>query len=94
MVGVVYAATAMPAEARCYKYWYYPTPQKCGGIYFRANNHATMVASPRPSPIPPARDPDIPLPDMSADWGGMMDTELELALQRQKAIRQLTLQGN
>ena len=31
---------------------------------------------------------------MSANWGGPMDTELELALQRQKAIRQLTQQGN
>jgi hypothetical protein len=31
---------------------------------------------------------------MSATWGGAMDTELELALQRQKAIRQLTLEGN
>jgi hypothetical protein len=30
---------------------------------------------------------------MSADWGGRMDTELELSLQRQKAIRQLTLEG-
>lgn len=27
-------------------------------------------------------------------WGGAMDTELELELQRQKAIRQLTQQGN
>jgi len=30
---------------------------------------------------------------MSANWGGTLDTELELALQRQKAIRQLTLEG-
>lgn len=28
------------------------------------------------------------------NWGGTLDTELELALQRQKAIRQLTLEGN
>ena len=27
---------------------------------------------------------DIPLPDMSANWGGAMDTELELEMQRQK----------
>jgi len=30
----------------------------------------------------------------SIEWGGAMDTELELSMQRQKAIRQLTQEGD
>ena len=97
MLGVVYAATSMGAEARCYSRWYYPYPQHCAaahGVYARTTRPRAIVL--RPVSITPADVPvrDIPLPDMSADWGGTMDTELELALQRQKAIRKLTLGVN
>jgi hypothetical protein len=84
MLGVVYAATSMGAEARCYSRWYYPYPQHCAaahGVYARTTKpHAVILP--------------IVLPDMSANWGGTLGTELELALQRLKAIRQLTQQGN
>ena len=93
-MGVVYsssfaaASTPRPADARCFKYWYYNYPQNCGGVYFHTQHSAVLVA-PRaaPSVAPPVID--IPLPDMSADWGGTMDTELELEMQRLRAIRLL-----
>jgi len=98
MLGVVYAATSLPAEARCYSRWYYPYPQHCAtahGVYARTTRPREVVLRPVLPPVADVsdREPDIPLPDMSADWGGRMDTELELSLQRQKAIRQLTLEG-
>jgi hypothetical protein len=98
--GVIYAATSTPigAEARCYSRWYYPYPQHCAaahGVYARTTRPRETVLRIvyRPVSSVPDRVPEIPLPDMSATWGGAMDTELELALQRQKAIRQLTLEG-
>src|SRR4029077_14167312 len=94
LAGVIYATTALAADARCYRYWYYPTPQKCGGIYLRTHHHDPVAVRAGAGASVPASHPDIPLPDMSATWGGAMDTELELSLQRQKAIRQLTLRGN
>jgi hypothetical protein len=99
MLGVVYAATSLPAEARCYSQWYYPYPQHCAaahGVYARTARPRTAVLPIvyRPVTSVPDRVHEIPLPDMSATWGGAMDTELELALQRQKAIRQLTLGVN
>lgn len=100
IVGLLMGLTyAVPATA-CHRFarWYYPTPQRCGvGHVYRV----ARVVSPRPSSapvLPPvlAHDADdirsvvsIPLPDMSANWGGAYDTELELSLQRQKAIKQL-----
>jgi hypothetical protein len=93
LAGVSYAATAVGAEARCYSRWYYPWKQTCG-VYARSHTRTVaLVKSDPPIPVAAPVD-DIPLPDMSADWGGAMDTELELSLQRQKAIRQLTQQGN
>ena len=98
MLGVVYAATSMPAEARCYSRWYYPYPQNCSrvaGVYARTTRPREAVLRVVLPPVADVHDnvPDIPLPDMSANWGGALDTELELALQRQKAIPQLTLEG-
>ena len=100
IVGLLIGLThAVPATA-CHRFarWYYPTPQRCGvGHVVRM----ARVVSPRPSSapvLPPvlAHTADdirdvvpIPLPDMSATWGGAYDTELELSLQRQKAIKQL-----
>jgi hypothetical protein len=93
LIGLVHV---VPATA-CHRFarWYYPTPQRCG-VFPR-------MVSPRP-PRAPVLHPilahgaddirsvvSIPLPDMSANWGGAYDTELELSLQRQKAIRQLVL---
>lgn len=85
------------ADAHCYSIWNYPQPQNCGtkGIHARTTRPRTVVLSSVPSPPIRVRDdgPDIPIPDLSADWGGTLETELELSLQRQKAIRQLTV-GN
>lgn len=82
-----------PAGARCYSRWYYPTPQHCG-VYNRVGEkHDLVFRLIEPTPMPPDRTdngiPDFVLPDMNAMWGGAMDTELELQLQRQKALRQL-----
>lgn len=78
-----------PADAHCYARWHYPWPQHCRVTL------AAFVPKPmdRPSVVLPVARPDIrniPLPDMSANWGGAMDTDLELSLQRQVAIRKLT----
>lgn len=68
----------------CHKFsrWRYPWPQSC----------RTVIAY-VPKPVARPVVLDIPIPDLSADWGGTMDTELELQLQRQKAIRRLTERG-
>jgi hypothetical protein len=73
------------ANAHCYTHWYYPYPQKCGGLYSRGHDRPPMVhrVDSRPSVV--ADDNTIPLPDMSAKWGGMLDTQLELQL-RLKAL--------
>ena len=100
--GAIYAATSTSfgAEARCYSRWYYPYPQNCSrvaGVYARTTRPREVVLPIVYHPVPsvPDRVSEIPLPDMSdINWGGTLDTELELALQRQKAIRQLTLEGN
>jgi hypothetical protein len=93
IAGLIYATTTVAADARCHKYWYYPWPQSCGaarGVYARATHPRVGVRF----VLPPASDSvpvrGIPIPDMSAQWGGTMDTELELSLQRLKAIRLLT----
>ena len=93
IMGVVYAASItaaaqpLPADARCFKYWYYNYPQNCGGVYFRTHHDSAVVVRTVNAAVPPVSD--IPLPDMSANWGGAMDTELELEMQRQRAIKQL-----
>jgi hypothetical protein len=90
LAGLIYTTTSLPANARCYSRWYYPWAQNCGVAY---HGHARRMASLQlDHPSPPVHD--IPLPDMSADWGGTLDSELELSLLRQKAIRQLTHEGN
>ena len=101
LLGMLYAASTSPSSAACrlHKYWYYPYPQTCAtahGVYARAARPraAILPVVLRPVSRVPDRVPEIPLPDMSANWGGAMDTELELSLQRQKAIRQLTQQSN
>jgi hypothetical protein len=87
LAGLTYA---VPATA-CHRFsrWYYPTPQRCSTS---SVVHVQISRVVRPhvadSGVP------IPLPDMSATWGGAMDSELELSMQRQKAIRQLTQEGD
>lgn len=97
LIGLVHV---VPATA-CHRFarWYYPTPQRCGvaKVYRVAYARPREVVLPRV--LPPDRNDrdsvvDIPLPDMSAVWGGAMDSELELSMQRQKAIRQLTQEGD
>jgi hypothetical protein len=68
------------ADAHCYSRWYYPYPQKCGGVYSRQSNRPPIVRSVNFSPPLPPDPSDIPLPDLSADWGGTLDTQLELQL--------------
>ena len=98
LLGVTYAVPA----AACHRFsrWYYPTPQRCSvervAYVARSRPSNTHVLSPV---LAHAADDirrvvPIPLPDMNATWGGAMDTELELSLQRQKAIRQLAQEGN
>jgi hypothetical protein len=79
-----------PADAHCYSRWFYPTPQHCGGVYSRVGLKHDLVdrlIEPVPMPPDPIKRIDIPLPDMNGTWGGAMDSELELQLQRQKALR-------
>jgi hypothetical protein len=91
MVGVLLSWVTTPAEAHCYRVWRYPYPQHC-----RAYAYAPFIHLPRahiyPAVLPHTHAAlvDIPLPDMSAQWGGAMDTQLELSLQRLKVLRQLT----
>jgi hypothetical protein len=90
LAGVSYAP--MSADARCYTIWRYPEPQDCG-THYHVHTRTMAILLPSP-PLPPVNPVSgIPLPDMNATWGGAMDTELELSLQRQKAIRQLTLES-
>jgi hypothetical protein len=91
MVGVLLSWVTTSAEAHCYRYWYYPWRQDCR-VYAYALHVRLPHAHIYPVVLPPdhAARIDIPLPDMHAQWGGAMDTELELSLQRLKALRQLT----
>lgn len=95
VVGVLLGALFVQPSAACHRFrvWNYPTPQRCGvthvayrpAVLHRVDSHS----------IDNSKPPDIPLPSLNdIIWGGAMDTELELSLQRQKAIRQLTQQGN
>lgn len=68
------------ADAHCYSRWYYPYPQKCGGVYSRQSNRSPIVRSVNFNPPLPPDPSDIPLPDLSANWGGTLDTQLELQL--------------
>jgi hypothetical protein len=88
LIGLTYA---VPATA-CHRFarWYYPTPQRCSVAYARLPRAAVVHSVLRLPDPPPTRGLDIPLPDMSAQWGGVMDTELELSMQRQRAIKLLT----
>jgi hypothetical protein len=73
------------ANAHCYTRWYYPTPQKCGGIYSRQSHRPSIVHHVNTNSPVPVDDFTIPLPDLNANWGGMLDTKLELEL-RLKAL--------
>jgi hypothetical protein len=88
--AIVFAMSffALPAQAHCFSKWYYNFPQHCGITYVQPK-HMAYAVIPSP-PIPPARDIDISLPDLTnITWGGAMDTELELQMQRQKALHKL-----
>ena len=96
MIGLLLGLAYVPAEAHCFSQWNYPYPQRCG-VYARTNHPPRDIYRRDARPVSPINDIGIPLPDMNRaniTWGGAMDTELELELQRQKAIRQLTQQGN
>lgn len=90
-------AHVVPATA-CHRFsvWRYPTPQRCSVarvarvVYARPSRPPVLRPVLAPTPVNVERVVPIPLPDMSAQWGGAYDTELELSLQRLKAIRQLT----
>ena len=93
--GIAYAAafatiaSPLAASARCFSRWYYPWRQNCG-VYARSSQVRFDDHHPvRPISAGPSTVVDIPLPDMSATWGGAMDSELELELFRLKAMRQL-----
>jgi hypothetical protein len=68
------------ADAHCYSRWYYPTPQKCGGVYSRQSHRSPVIARVDSSAPISVNDFNIPIPNMSADWGGALDTQLELQL--------------
>jgi hypothetical protein len=101
LMGLTYA---VPATA-CHRFarWYYPTPQRCSVVPMarmarsRPPSAPSVLPSVPPVPNDSGRVVPIPLPDMSKEsieWGGAMDSELELSMQRQKAIRQLTQEGD
>jgi hypothetical protein len=82
------------ADAHCYSRWYYPYPQKCGGIYTRQSNRPPIISRANFSPPLSPDAPIIPLPDMSGIWINSTETpeQLELmeAMDRLKAIRSLS----
>jgi hypothetical protein len=92
MVGVLLSWVTTPAEAHCYRHWYYPWRQECRDYIYEPTARLPRARRIYPVVLPPTRVnyDGIPLPDMSAQWGGAMDTQLELSLQRLKALRQLT----
>lgn len=93
MVLLLCGVSNASADARCFKLWHYPWPQNCNahGVYLRTSkpSRAILPAVFHPPVSVPDPVPDILLPDMSATWGGAMDSELELQMQRQRAIRSL-----
>ena len=107
IAGIAYVASIaaatqpLPANARCFKYWYYPSPQHCEGqregpprrvalLYSRSTGGGHPHIDNVPAVVAPIHY-DIPLPDLNdATWGGAMDSELELEMQRQKALRRLS----
>jgi hypothetical protein len=93
-ISLVLLLGVSPANAHCYSTWKYPWPQHCGGVYARtktAYRGSAMVPVPSPRPVSvTASDQDIILPNLNnVTWGGAMDTELELEMQRQAALRKL-----
>ena len=98
LLGVTYAVPATACHR--FKVWRYPTPQRCSvwankvATYphvpaRRASNERADIHSIQSNVAP--IELGIPLPNMNdITWGGAMDSELELSLQRQKAIRSLT----
>lgn len=93
VAGVLLGALFAQPSAACHRFrvWNYPTPQRCGVTHESKVYHPAILHHVASLPPTAVVVPDIPLPDMSATWGGVMDSELELSLQRQKAIRQLSL---
>ena len=88
LYGLGYAHT----EAHCFTVWNYPSPQHCGVSTDGPRRHLVFNNLHTSVPVPTHIHDvlEIPLPDMSANWGGAMDSELELQMQRQKAIKSLS----
>ncbi len=102
LIGLSHASPATACHR--FKVWRYPTPQRCsvGATRVeirphvptrRAGNERADIHNIQPDVAP--IELGIPLPNMNdITWGGAMDSELELSLQRQKAIRQLSQGGD
>jgi hypothetical protein len=102
MFGLLIGLTHVVPAAACHRFsqWFYPTPQRCGTttprmarlVYARPPSPPDLHPVLAPAPVSVERRVSIPLPSLNdITWGGAMDTELELSLQRQKALRQLSL---
>jgi hypothetical protein len=72
------------ANAHCYKFWYYKEPQNCG-VAYRSHSHRMALLQPHTNGAVNNINYDIPLPDMNANWGSTLDSQLELQL-RLKAL--------
>jgi hypothetical protein len=85
------------AQAHCYHFWFYKTPQHCGGIYARPHTVPRVIrTNPVDSSVVDNTEPDIPLPDMSGIFINPLDTLEELQLNEQmprlKGLRLLELE--
>jgi hypothetical protein len=94
VLGITYASPA----AACHRFsvWKYPTPQRCGVGHVAHTVYRQPFRAVFPHPVHASdnvandgRD-SISLPVMNdINWGGAMDTPLELELQHLKGVRLL-----
>jgi len=65
-VALLFAAS--PAAAHCYRYWHYPTAQRCSVRLAHHHSRATMLAQLSPTP-PPRPTREAPAPKTERDRG-------------------------
>jgi hypothetical protein len=85
---------ANAANAHCFKFWYYPYPQNCQGVYSRTNYRPTRINHPNINHTDHPVVYDIPLPDMSGTWINSAETEEQIELnedmERLKALKSIS----
>jgi len=88
-VGLIFLL-ASPAEAKCHIYsvWHYPKPQRCFTAY-AVPGITKLHPKIDSQPVLPERIEikiEIPIPDLSADWGGGPVDERLLGIAKLRAL--------